>query len=242
VATPALLRSFGIRPSRVTADADVLTMRPGLAAEPRMQLVVPPSRPPGQAQSQDPCPASSCIANPVIETASGLPSGTSAPNTVITLRAVRALGLHEVASGWLIQAARPLTAGQISSARQLAAAAGATIETKSGEVSLSEILNGATAVGLLLALGVLVMTVGLIRSETGSDLRTLAPPGPAPRPGGPSPRPPRAGSACSARSSARPSPTWPRSPGTAAAWLPRSVTCRRWTSSWSWPGSRWPRR
>ncbi len=87
---------------------------------------------------------------------------------------MRALGLHEVTSGWLIQAAQPLTAGQISSARQLAAAAGAIIETKSGEVSLSQILNGATAVGLLLALGVLAMTVGLIRSETGSDLRTLA--------------------------------------------------------------------
>ncbi|MCW2905804.1 MAG: hypothetical protein JWL68_593 [Actinomycetia bacterium] len=176
VATPALLRNFGIRPGQVTAGADVLTMRPGLAAEPRMQLVVPPSRfpGPGQARSQDPCPAGSCIASPQIETVTGLPSGTSAPNTVITLRAVRALGLHEVTSGWLIQAARPLTAGQISSARQLAAAAGAIIETKSGEVSLSEILNAATAVGLLIALGVLAMTVGLIRSETGSDLRTLA--------------------------------------------------------------------
>jgi putative ABC transport system permease protein len=176
VATPALLRSFGIRPGRVTAGADVLTMRPGLAAEPRMQLIVPPSRlpGPGQGRSQDPCPAGTCIASPKIETVTGLPSGTSAPNTVITLRAVRALGLHEVTSGWLIQAARPLTAGQISSVRQLAAAAGATIETKSGEVSLSEILNGATAVGLLIALGVVAMTVGLIRSETGSDLRTLA--------------------------------------------------------------------
>jgi len=151
-------------------------MRPGLAAEPRMQLLVPPSGPlsPGQARSADPCPAGSCIANPAIETITGLPSGTSTPNTVITLRAVHALGLHEVTSGWLIQAARPLTAGQINSARQLAGAAGATVETKSGEVSLPVILNGATAVGLLIALGVLAMTVGLIRSETGSDLRTLA--------------------------------------------------------------------
>jgi putative ABC transport system permease protein len=175
VATPALLRSFGISPRRVSPAADVLTMRPGLAAEPRMQLLVPPGSPPGpgRAGSPDPCPAGSCIAGPAIETVTGLPSGTSAPNTVVTLRAVHALGLREVISGWLIRAAQPLTAAQISSARQLAGAAGATIETKSGEVSLPVILNGATAVGLLIALGVLAMTVGLIRSETGSDLRTL---------------------------------------------------------------------
>src|SRR5204862_7044185 len=33
--------------------------------------------------------------------------------------------------------------------------------------------NWATAAGILLALGVLAMTVGLIRSETANDLRTL---------------------------------------------------------------------
>ncbi|MGI8449820.1 MAG: FtsX-like permease family protein, partial [Streptosporangiaceae bacterium] len=176
VATPALLRSFGISPSRIRPAADVLTMRPGLAAEPRMQLLLPPSSPPGPGQggSADPCPAGRCIARPAIEMVTGLPSGTSAPNTVITLRTVRALGLREVTSGWLIQATQPLTAAQINSARQLAVAADAAIETKSGAVSLAEILNGATAVGLLIALGVLAMTVGLIRSETGSDLRTLA--------------------------------------------------------------------
>jgi putative ABC transport system permease protein len=93
---------------------------------------------------------------------------------VITAHAMQVLGLHLVTSGWLIQTPRPLTAAQINAARQLAAAAGATIETKSGEVSLSQILSAATAVGILLALGVLAMTVGLIRSETASDLRTLA--------------------------------------------------------------------
>jgi putative ABC transport system permease protein len=175
VATPALLHYFGIRPSQVSPDADVLTMRPGLAAEPRMQLVLPPSSlGASQALSPDACPAGSCIANPRIQTVTGLPPGTSAPNTVITTHAVRALRLHLVTSGWLLQTPRPLTTAQINTARQLAAAAGATIETKSGEASLSEILSGATAVGILIALGVLAMTVGLIRSETASDLRTLA--------------------------------------------------------------------
>ena len=55
----------------------------------------------------------------------------------------------------------------------MAIAAGATIGTKSGELGLSEISDGATAVGVLIALGVLVMTVGLIRSETARDLRSL---------------------------------------------------------------------
>jgi putative ABC transport system permease protein len=110
----------------------------------------------------------------VIQTVSGLPAGTSAPNTVITMRAVHALGLHEVTSGWLFQTASPLTAPQINAARLLAAAAGLTIETKSGEVSLAEIVDDATAAGILVALGVLAMAVGLIRSETAGELRTLA--------------------------------------------------------------------
>jgi putative ABC transport system permease protein len=173
-ATPTLLRYFGIRSSQISSGADVLTMRRGLAAEPRMQLALPPGSPgPGQQPSPDACPASRCIANPDIQTIAGLPAGTSAPNTVITTHAMRVLGLHLVASGWLFQTAQPLTAAQINTARQLAAAGGATIETKSGEVSLSQILSGATAVGILIALGVLAMTVGLIRSETASDLRTL---------------------------------------------------------------------
>jgi putative ABC transport system permease protein len=173
IATPALLREYGIRPSLVGSGTDILTMRPGLTTEPRMQLLVAPDGPPGRGQPPDPCPVSSCLASPKMQAVASLPAGTSAPNTVITMHAVRALGLRPVLEGWLIQTPRPLTAAQISTARQLAAAAGATIETKSGEVSLSEILNGATAVGILIALGVLAMTVGLIRSETAGDLRTL---------------------------------------------------------------------
>jgi putative ABC transport system permease protein len=49
-----------------------------------------------------------------------------------------------------------------------------TIETKSSALSSAEIINWATVFGILLALGILAMSVGLIRSETGSDLRTLA--------------------------------------------------------------------
>ena len=38
----------------------------------------------------------------------------------------------------------------------------------------AEIINWATVFGIVLALAILAMSVGLIRSETASDLRTLA--------------------------------------------------------------------
>ncbi|HEY6279334.1 MAG TPA: FtsX-like permease family protein [Streptosporangiaceae bacterium] len=184
VATPALLRQYHIGPGQIRAATDILTMRPGLAAEQRMQLAYPEAGPPGPgpAPGRFPyfCPAGSCLANPKMQTISSLPAGTSAPNTVITMHALRALGLRPVLAGWLIQTPRPLTAAQINAARQLAVAAGTSVETKSGQASLAEILDDATAVGVLIALGVLAMTVGLIRSETASDLRTLAATGAGP--------------------------------------------------------------
>ena len=48
-----------------------------------------------------------------------------------------------------------------------------TIETKTSTPSSAEIINWATVFGIVLALGILAMSVGLIRSETASDLRTL---------------------------------------------------------------------
>ena len=110
----------------------------------------------------------------MIQEVSALPSGTSAPNSVITEHAVRELGLHTITSGWLIHTPHPPTASQINGARLTAAAAGLHIETKSSAPSSAEIINWATVFGILLALGILAMTVGLIRSETASDLRTLA--------------------------------------------------------------------
>ena len=66
-----------------------------------------------------------------------------------------------------------LTPVQVNAARQAAVTLGTTIESKSGQLGLGQISEGATVGGILLALGVLAMTVGLIRSETASDLRTL---------------------------------------------------------------------
>jgi putative ABC transport system permease protein len=50
---------------------------------------------------------------------------------------------------------------------------GATVESESGSIGPGEIADGATALGIVIALGVLAMSVGLIRSETAQDLRTL---------------------------------------------------------------------
>ena len=164
IATPQLLSTYGIRAS-AAQDADILSMRPGLAAEPRMQLVY------GDLGNPNANP--STASNPVIQTEASLPSGTSAPNTVITSRAIRHYHLHPVPDGWLIETSKPLTTTQISAARQIAADAGVSIETKSGELGLGQISDGATALGLIIALAVLVMSVGLVRGETAGELRTL---------------------------------------------------------------------
>ena len=149
--------------------ADVLTVRAGLPSTGGLALVS------GSYLAEPPpgCPAGTCILNPVIQEAGKLPAGTSLPNTVITEQAVRALHETIVPVGWLVQAPAALTPVQINAARQAAVAIGTTIETKSGQLGLGQISDGATVGGILIALGVLAMTVGLIRSETASDLRTL---------------------------------------------------------------------
>jgi putative ABC transport system permease protein len=184
VATPQLLKAFGIKASAINPSADILTMRPGLSGISKMQLVYghyfsPRNVTPGSAGGNGPgpqsypCPKNECLANPVIQEVSGLPSGTSAPNTVITEHAIRQLHLQSSVSGWLIQTPHPPTAAQISNARLTASAAGMTIETKNSIPTTATILNWATVFGIALALGILAMSVGLIRSETASDLRTL---------------------------------------------------------------------
>jgi putative ABC transport system permease protein len=173
VATPQLLNAFGINPSAIHSDTDIATMRPGLASTSLMQIVYDHyfDQPPNP--NAFPCPKTDCLADPRMQQLDALPSGTSAPNTVITENAVRKLGLDVTPTGWLIQTPHPLTEAQITGARQSAAAAGMSIETSSQAPTSAEVLNWATAAGILLALGILAMTVGLIRAETARDLRTL---------------------------------------------------------------------
>ncbi len=181
VATPQLLATYGVTVGQIAPGTDVLTMRPGMASLPHMELTwgdYGVQQGPGGLVHKDSvlpsCTLSSgCLANPRMQTVSSLPSGTSAANTVITQYAVSKYQLQTQLDGWLIQAPVPLTAAQINAARQFALTYGATIETESGSLGPSEIADGATALGIVIALGVLAMSVGLIRSEAAQDLRTL---------------------------------------------------------------------
>ena len=180
VATPQLLATYGIKASQIALGTDILTMRPGLAGAPHMEMIWPQPgyQYPGEGEpggdGGPPCTLSNdCQANPVIQTVSNLPGGTSAPNTVITEYAVSEYHLQLSLNGWLIQAPAPLTATQINAARQLVLAYGVTAETRTNNPDLGEFADGATALGIVIALGVLAASVGLIRSETAPDLRTL---------------------------------------------------------------------
>ena len=194
VATPQLLSAFGIKQSAVNPDADILTMRPGLSTMSLMQLTYGdqqgggkvvngpgngggngPGNGPNSA-SQWPCPPGSCIASPPIQEISQLPSGTSAPNTVVTEHAITTLHLQKSVqtSGWLIQVPNGLTATQVTDAQRIAAAAGMGIETRNSIPSLAQIIDAATLFGIVLAIGILGLSVGLVRSEAARDLRTLS--------------------------------------------------------------------
>jgi putative ABC transport system permease protein len=186
VATPQLLTAFGISQREINPDADILTMRPGLSTLSLMQLTYGGngggkglgggSGGPG-GTDQWPCPPGSCIANPPIQEISQLPSGTSAPNTVLTEHAITTLHLQSSVqtAGWLITVPNGLTAAQITTAQQLAAgASGMSAETRNSIPSLAQIIDAATIFGIVLALGILGMSVGLVRSEAARDLRTLA--------------------------------------------------------------------
>jgi putative ABC transport system permease protein len=182
VATPALLRAYGINPSSIPSNVDVLSSRPGLAGS-GVQLTFGSSDkggggfvgPGGGGSSTNQCTPNQCLAHPVIQEESQLPMGTSSPNTVITQSALRRLHLTSQNSlgGWTILANDPITRAQLTSANSLAASGDLSIESKNDAPTSAEIVNWATVFGIALALGVLAMSVGLIRSETASDLRTL---------------------------------------------------------------------
>jgi putative ABC transport system permease protein len=177
VATPRLLAVYGIRARQIAPGTDVLTSRPGLAGLSHLQMIYgngSESMGSGNGGDGGPsCTSGNCQASPAIQTISSLPSGTDAPSTLITEYAVRRYHMHPQLSGWLIQAPAPLTAAQVRAARHITLGYEAPLEIASGGADFGEIADGGTAVGIAIALGVLAACVGLIRSETAPDLRTL---------------------------------------------------------------------
>jgi putative ABC transport system permease protein len=101
-------------------------------------------------------------------------SYSSLPRTLISPARAQARGWQVVPSGrWLIMAEHPLTTGELKQARQVATQHGFVIETRDTRQGLVNLRRGAVGAGMLLALAILAMTVGLIRSESAGELRTL---------------------------------------------------------------------
>jgi putative ABC transport system permease protein len=168
VATPALLRYVGIDPASVDPSTDFLadsSVEPG-------ELVVPVAKPERLEIAELPVTNVQRIDSRKLF---GHPSGESglAPASFITLDGLRRLGFRQVQSGWMVESSRPLTSQQVADARAVAADNGLKIETRRESTSLAATKAIAIAAGALLALAILAMTVGLIRSESAGDLRTL---------------------------------------------------------------------
>jgi putative ABC transport system permease protein len=175
VATPQLLNAFGIKASEIDPNADVLSSRPGLSGVSGLDLNYGSGGKFGPGASSTPCTAATtCLPNPVVQEIGALPVGTSAPNTVITEQAMRKFHITESTADWLIVGAQPFTAVQISVAEHAASTTQLSVEAKNEAPSSSALIGWATIFGIVVALGVLGMSVGLVRSETASDLRTLA--------------------------------------------------------------------
>ena len=169
VATPALLRYIGIDPASVDPSTDFL-------ADPSVEtgeLVVPVAKPDGAFEIAE-LPVTN-VQRIDSRKLFGSPRGESglAPASFITLDGLRRLGFRQVPSGWIVESSRPLTSEQVADARALAADNGLTIETRRESTSFATTKAIAIAAGALLALAILAMTVGLIRSESAGDLRTL---------------------------------------------------------------------
>jgi putative ABC transport system permease protein len=172
VATPAMLRYLGIDPASVDPRTDFLVDRSVVLRN----LVIPSFR-----DRHD-----TAIANvqriDVGDHRLGSFGGLDPSKLAfITPDGLRRHGWEQVPAGWLVQSRRPLTSGQTADARAAAAKSGLTIEVRHEAPSFARGMAIAIAAGALLALGILAMTVGLIRGEGAADLRTLTATGAGPR-------------------------------------------------------------
>jgi putative ABC transport system permease protein len=162
VATPAVLRYLGIDAGTVAASTDFLADRSVRTDG----LVIPNLR------SRKEMPVTNVQKIEIGQHLFGSDSARTPP-TFITLNGLRRHGWTQIPAGWLVDSSRPLTSAQIADARDVAAGTSLTVETRRGTTSYAKPMAIATAAGALLALGILAMTVGLIRGESAGDLRTL---------------------------------------------------------------------
>jgi len=149
VANPGILEHYGVDLDTIGPETEVLTVESG-------EVFFEPMSP-------------ELVDNPV-HLAQGF---TSLPDSFITPDALGMRGWDSARAAWLVEAATPITDDQFAESREAAAAAGITVERRDDQADLAALRTGAAAVGMLLALGILATTVGLIRSESAGDLRIL---------------------------------------------------------------------
>jgi putative ABC transport system permease protein len=162
VATPAVLGYLGIDPKTIDPGVDFLLDRSVATKE----LTIP------SMTSRKVLPVTNVQKIDVGQHLFGSDSGLH-PANFITLNGLRRHGWKQIPAGWLVESSHPLTSGQIADARDAAAKAGLTIDTRRKKHTPTTVMAIATAAGALLALAILAMTVGLIRGESAGDLRTL---------------------------------------------------------------------
>jgi putative ABC transport system permease protein len=155
VATPEILAKYGLAEAAIDPSVEVFTVETG-----EIRFVGLPSELGDRPE---------LVTN--FEQLS--PTYSSLPGSFIIPEAARQRGWETAPVGWLIEATTPLADEQIAAARQMAAEAGLTVESRDYQEGLLALRSNATAAGVVIALGVLAMTVGLIRSEAAGDLRTL---------------------------------------------------------------------
>ena len=153
VATPELLRRYGIDPSSIQDSTDVLTAQTGV-------VLVDPSSP------RDPGAIS---ASQQVQ----LSPYSSAPRALITEAAMRRHGWTEQRMGWLLESSHAFTSDQLAAARASAAGLGLVVESRDNSSQSATLGRIATIAGSLLALAILAMSIGLIRGESAADVRTL---------------------------------------------------------------------
>ena len=158
VVTPELLGHLGLEGA--PAGVDVLTPHGGDLRFANL------------ANTSEAAPDAGKETAPAVETID-VPAYTSAPVSLLTTDGLRRRGWQPARAGWLVVTRDPPTGAQLAQARQVAADAGMTLETRDEQTELAVVRSAATAAGMLLALGILAMTVGLIRSEAAGDLWTL---------------------------------------------------------------------
>ena len=156
VATPALLDYLRLDPTTIDDDTIALTSQPG-------DIYLTGNISDGPYRSQ-PVPA--------VERIQPSPY-SSVPHALITEHGVDSGGWTAAPGGWLIESSRPITDAQLTTAQQMAATSGVTVERRDPQTGLSTLRSAATGGGIAAALAILAMTVGLIRAQTSGDVRTL---------------------------------------------------------------------